>query len=225
MVPTEPTAGASAPRPPRRDAVRNRQRIIAAAREVFAAQGVGAGLNDVAHHAGVGIGTVYRHFPDKDVLIDAAIGDQSVVLVALIDEGLAAATAWAGLIHVVREVVALNVADRGLRDVAFGSEHGRRQVDALRDGLAPRLERLLDRARTDGVLRPDLTVADFIMIMLMLTDFAQRSAAVQPDAYRRYLELIITALRPPPAGSLDLGVSVSDADAHEIARQWARPAP
>ena len=56
-------------RPLRRDAERNRQRIIDAAREVFATQGIGAGLNEIAHHAGLAVGTVYRRFPDKDALV------------------------------------------------------------------------------------------------------------------------------------------------------------
>src|SRR4051794_26930527 len=54
----------------RRDAERNRQRILEAARELFAERGLGVTLNDVAHHAGVGVGTVYRRFPDKELLID-----------------------------------------------------------------------------------------------------------------------------------------------------------
>src|SRR4051794_18831071 len=58
-------------RPLRRDAERNRQRILAAAAEVFAERGLGATLDDIARHAGVGVGTVYRRFPDKDALIDA----------------------------------------------------------------------------------------------------------------------------------------------------------
>ncbi|MGX6607928.1 TetR/AcrR family transcriptional regulator [Micromonosporaceae bacterium Da 78-11] len=208
-------------RPLRRDAERNRRRIIDAAREVFAVQGVGAGLNDIAHHAGVGIGTVYRHFPDKDVLVDTALADQFAALVDLVDQGLAAPTAWAGLTHVVRQSVAMNVADRGLRDVAFSSGRGRLQVDALRDGLALRMELLLQRARSEGVLRPDLTVADLIMIMLMLTEFAHRSAPVRPDAYRRYLELMIGSLRPGPDAD-DLGVTLDEAEAQEIARHWSR---
>ncbi|MFC8229432.1 TetR/AcrR family transcriptional regulator [Streptomyces sp. NPDC057287] len=213
---------APAGRTPRRDAARNRGRIIDAAREVFATQGVGAGLNEIARHAGVGIGTIYRHFPDKEVLVDAALGDRFTELAELADQGLAAATAWEGLTHVMRQAVDMNVADRGLRDVAFSSGRGRQRADALRDGLAPRMEQLLQRARLEGVVRSDLTVADLVMIMLMLTEFAHRSAPVRPDAYSRYLELIISSLRPQSAVG-DLGVVLSDAEAREIARQWARP--
>ncbi|WP_285566518.1 TetR/AcrR family transcriptional regulator [Streptomyces sp. RTGN2] len=218
----EPSGVTSAGRAPRRDPARNRGRTIDAAREVFAAQGVGAGLNEIAHHAGVGIGTICRHFPDKQVLVDAALGDRFTELTALVDHGLAAATAWEGLTHVMRQAVAMNVADRGLRDIVFSSRHGRRRADALRDGLAPRLEQLLQRAQREGAVRPDLTVADLVMIMLMLTEFAHRSSPVRPDAYSRYLELIISSLRPQSAAD-DLGVVLSEAEVQQIARQWAGP--
>src|SRR6058998_191476 len=62
--------------PLRKDAERNRQRILDAARELFAERGLGVTLNDVAHHAGVGVGTVYRRFPDKEVLIDTLFQEQ-----------------------------------------------------------------------------------------------------------------------------------------------------
>ncbi|WP_405406715.1 hypothetical protein [Streptomyces sp. NBC_01104] len=139
---------------------------------------------------------------------------------ALVDHGLAAATAWEGLTHVMRQAVAMNVADRGLRDIVFSSGHGRRRADALRDGLAPRLEQLLQRAQREGAVRPDLTVADLVMIML--TEFAHRSSPVRPDAYSRYLELIISSLRPQSAAD-DLGVVLSEAEVQQIARRWAGP--
>src|SRR5579875_1512745 len=67
----DPGAGALAGKPLRKDAERNRRRILDAARELFAERGLGVTLNDVAHHAGVGVGTVYRRFPDKTVLIES----------------------------------------------------------------------------------------------------------------------------------------------------------
>ncbi|MFB7274687.1 TetR/AcrR family transcriptional regulator [Streptomyces sp. NPDC056244] len=210
-------------RPLRRDAERNRQRIIDAAREVFAAQGVSAGLNDIAHHAGVGVGTVYRRFPDKEVLVKVALQEHLASLVALIDEGLAAADPWDGFTHVVRRAVEMNVADRGLRDVAFSSGGGRRQVDAVRDGIVPGMGQLLRRAQQNGSARPDITVTDLIMLMLMLTEFAQRSAPVKPEAYRRYLDLAIGSLHTRPDGvATDLAVTVSTDEARAIAEGWSR---
>ncbi|MFJ4898203.1 hypothetical protein [Streptomyces sp. NPDC088727] len=93
-------------------------------------------------------------------------------------------------------------------------------TSASRASLAPRLEQLLGRARLEGAVRTDLTVADLIMIMI--TEFAHRSSPVRPDAYRRYLKLIISSLRPQPAVD-DLGVALSAAEVQAIARQWAEP--
>ncbi|MEU3979168.1 helix-turn-helix domain-containing protein [Streptomyces sp. NPDC026672] len=209
-------------RPLRRDAERNRQRIIEAAREVFAAHGVSAGLNDIARHAGVGVGTVYRRFPDKEELVRVALEEHLTSLVALVDEGLAAADPWEGFSHVVRRAVEMNVADRGLRDVAFSSAPGRRQVDALREGIVPGMGELLRRAQRDGSARPDVTVTDLIMLMLMITEFAQRSAPVRPEAFRRYLELVIGSLRALPEGRADdLPVTVGAEDARAIAEHWS----
>jgi AcrR family transcriptional regulator len=72
-------------RPLRKDAERNRRRILDAARELFAERGLGVTLNDIAHHAGVGVGTVYRRFPDKSRLIEELFEQQIGELVALME--------------------------------------------------------------------------------------------------------------------------------------------
>ena len=91
-------------RAPRRDAERNRRRIIEAAREVFALRGLDAGFNEIARHAGLGVGTVYRRFPDKETLVEAVLEDDVTARVDLIEECFHAAHAWdgvGGLLHVV----------------------------------------------------------------------------------------------------------------------------
>jgi AcrR family transcriptional regulator len=206
-------------RPLRRDAERNRRRIIAAAREVFASRGLSAGLNDVAHHAGVGVGTVYRHFPNKDALIAAALQDRVEVMLAIAEEGLAAPIAWEGLTRVLRQFAAMHVADRGLRDVALGAGHGQQDMDALRSRIAPVVAQLLARAQEEGAVRPGISVADLLMILFMVTELARHSADVRPRAYHRYLDLFLDALRPGP-GSTDLGTPLSDAEVEAIAQHW-----
>src|SRR4030081_3887646 len=85
-------------RPLRKDAERNRQRILEAARELFTQQGLGVTLNDIAHHAGCGVGTVYRRFPDKEQLIDALFEERVGELVARAEEALSDRDPWLGLI-------------------------------------------------------------------------------------------------------------------------------
>src|SRR5438270_6695856 len=84
-------------RPLRKDAERNRRRILDAAAELFAERGLGVTLNDIAHHADVGVGTVYRRFPDKDVLIDALFEERVEEMIALAEEALQDADPWRGL--------------------------------------------------------------------------------------------------------------------------------
>src|ERR1700760_4581841 len=85
-------------RPLRRDAELNRQRILAAARDAFAEQGLSVTLDEIAHRAGVGVGTVYRRFADKEVLIEALFEDQINAFVAMSEECLSFDDAWAGLL-------------------------------------------------------------------------------------------------------------------------------
>src|SRR3954449_11052411 len=82
----------------RKDAERNRQRIVDAATELFAERGLAVTLNDIAHHADVGVGTVYRRFPDKDLLIDALFEERVQEMLDLAEESLACEDAWQGLV-------------------------------------------------------------------------------------------------------------------------------
>lgn len=200
-APADPAVdgGPAGPRP-RRDAQRTHRRLVAAAHDVFAARGLSAGLNEVAARAGVGVGTVYRHFPDKQQLIEVALHAEFEALLALVDAGLHARTAWDGLAHVLRESAAMAVANRGLRDVSFGSLRSRDAVRHEGEHLARRLEALLQAARAEGVLRPEVVADDLVMIVLMVSDLAYRTDEVSPGAYRRYLDLVIDGLRARSGG-------------------------
>lgn len=220
--PAPPAQCQPAQRPLRRDAEHNRRRIVQAAREVFATHGVSAGLNDIAHHAGLGVGTVYRRFPDKGPLIQAALQDEFEALADVMAQGLAADDAWDGLTFVLRRTAALHVASRGLRDVAFSSGHGQQHMEEVRHRFAPGMEELVERAQRQGSLRHDAVGGDFAMIMFMVTELAQHSLDVNPDAYQRYLTLFFDALRPQSAGS-DLGTPLTDDETAAITRHWAEP--
>ena len=199
----------------RSDAERSRQRLIAAAREVFATRGLGAGLNEIAHHAGVGVGTAYRHFANKDALIDAAMRDRLDDLVDIAEEGLANPEAWDGLAYVLRQMSAVMVADIGLRDAALSAGRSPEIFEEIDARMEPLLTRLLQRAQAVGAVRPDVAVTDLPVILVLVTEFAQRSAAVSPGIHQRYLELFMSALRPSPHDA-DLGLPLSNADLKRI---------
>jgi AcrR family transcriptional regulator len=209
-------------RPLRSDAQRNRQRLIQAAREVFATRGLGAGLNEIARHAGVGVGTAYRHFADKDALIEAAMRDRLDDLVRIAEEGLANPDAWGGLAHVLREMAAVMVADAGLRDAALNAGRSPEFFEEIDARVAPLITRVFQRAQEAGAVRPDAAVTDLMALLFMVTEFAQQSDAVRPGVHRRYLELFMQALRPSPADA-ELGLPLSDAELKRILLRGSGP--
>src|SRR3954451_10886682 len=101
-------------RPLRKDAARNRDRLLAAARDLFAAHGLNVTLNDIAHHAGVGVGTAYRRFPNKEAVIDALFEQQLRDMAAVADQALQDPDAWHGLVTFLERSLDMQSGDRGL---------------------------------------------------------------------------------------------------------------
>src|SRR5215831_2789794 len=134
------------PRPLRRDAERNRQRILRAASEVFTTRGLAATLDDVAHHAGVGVGTVYRRFPDKEALIEALFEERLGTMV--------------GLVFFLEQAGSLLAGDRGLRQIVMFASYGRDRVGEARARLLPVVTKLVARAQADGSVRARATSLD-----------------------------------------------------------------
>ena len=206
-------------RPLRRDAERNRERIITAARAVFATRGLAATLDDVAHHAGVGIGTVYRRFPTKEALVSAALDERLDELAAAVEAALQAPTGWDGFTGLLRQVAEMHAADRGLRDLALGGGYGVGHHERIGTRMVPLITRLIERAREEGTLREDVTAEDVPLILMMISEVALHSHRVRPDAYARYLQLLIDGLRRSPDHG-DLGRPLIQDDVDAVARHW-----
>ena len=118
-----PSTGiASAERKLRVDAARNRQRVLAAAAEVFAERGLDVSLDEVAHAAGVGVGTLYRRFPNKEALVEALFEDKVQNMVVLAHEAEAFEDPWAGFVYFIEHALERQVRNRGLREVLLRSE-------------------------------------------------------------------------------------------------------
>jgi AcrR family transcriptional regulator len=186
----------SAPsRPLRADAERNRLRIIQAAAEVFARRGLDAGLDEIARHAGVGTGTVYRRFPDKSLLIEALIEQRMATLDELADRALGLESGWDGLVLFLETVVEQLIADRGLNDMLFTDCGDNELVADRRSRLGPILAELVERAKEQGSLRPDLSVSDVAMVQFMLTSAGSFGNDVRPDLWRRQLGIVLDGFR------------------------------
>lgn len=199
-----------AARPLRRDAQLNRRRIMTAAREVFAERGLDVTLDEVAHHAGLGVGTVYRRFPNRQALIDALFEETFEQIAAGLDAALADGDPWQGFVAWLTELSALQARDRGLRDVMLSSGGARERVARLRERIKQPLELLVAKAQAQGALRADLEAGDLAVLQLMIgsaADFTR--GAADRGAWRRYLAIMLDGLRacrerpsPLPAGVL-----------------------
>src|SRR3954451_22140120 len=110
-------------RPLRADAERNRARLLEAARELFAERGIDVTMDDIAHHAVVGVGTAYRRFGSRDELIGALFEARMEEYVALAEDALREPDAWAALAGFLERSTAMQAADRGLKDLVFSHGH------------------------------------------------------------------------------------------------------
>jgi AcrR family transcriptional regulator len=186
----------------RSDARRNRERLVASARELFAREGVDVSVEEITHHAGVGMGTLYRHFPTKEELIDAVLEDAFAELVELAERAAAAEDPWAGFTGFLEEALARHAANRGLKDVVASSGHGRQRAQAIRTRIQPLLRQLVERAQEQGTLRSDFTPEDLPLVFWTASRVIEMTATVAPDHWRRYLGLVLDGLRAPAATPL-----------------------
>jgi AcrR family transcriptional regulator len=182
--------------PLRADAERNRQRLLAAAKDLFATRGLHVTLDDIARHAGVGTGTAYRRFPNKDALIEALMVDRIHEIGAIARECLEDPDPWRALSGFFERALALQAADRGLKDVLWSSGHGREQVVHARSAIAPPVNKLVARAVEAGVVRADMATSDVPVINYMLNFLIDFSRDVEPELYKRYLAIVLDGLKP-----------------------------
>lgn len=194
-------------RPLRRDAARNRERILAAAAELFTERGLQVTLDEVARRAGVGVGTVYRRFPDKEALTDALFEERITALVDLAQQALADPDEWAGLVSFLEQAGALLSADLGLRQILMFATYGQDRVGEARSRLLPVVTQLVTRAQAAGVLRADLRPTDVPLIEMMLAAVADYARPARPEIWRRCLALIMDGLRPSRRGVTELPVA------------------
>jgi AcrR family transcriptional regulator len=206
-VPENTTGPASGARPLRRDAERNRQRILAAASEVFNERGLDVSLDEIARHAGVGVGTVYRRFSTKEELVEALFMERLGSVAAIAEQALKAPDPWSGLVSFMERMAEIMAGDLGLRQILMFATYGRDLVAVARERNAPLVERLVERAQAAGQLRSDLRQTDIVFIVFVLTEAAQLAQAASPEIWRRYLTLILDGMRPGREGTTPLPVA------------------
>lgn len=207
----------------RKDAERNRQRVIDAARELFAMRGIEATLNEVAHHAGLGVGTVYRRFRTKEELLEAVFEDAINELIALAESALHHDDSWQGFVWFVEQMCELTATDRGAREMAFSRTYGGDRVEAMRVRLVPQITKLVERAQEDGYLRPDLSPTDMPIFGLMTGTVSEFAGHVDAQLWRRYLAILLDGIRHRK-GREPLAVGALEEEALEVAMRGWHPA-
>ncbi|WAC93736.1 TetR/AcrR family transcriptional regulator [Mycobacterium sp. Aquia_213] len=182
---------ALADRPLRADAARNVERILRAAREVYADLGPDAPVEAVARHAGVGERTLYRRFPAKADLVRAAL-DQSIAedLTPVIDSARRSEDALRGLTQLIETAISLGAREQNLLIAA--QRAGSLTAD-ISDSLLEALNELVRRGQQAGIVRTDLVAEDLLRLIGMLYSVLSTMDATS-DGWRRYLALILDAI-------------------------------
>lgn len=196
MGPMTTGAGASDEcRPLRADAARNRELILETAAEVFAEQGLDAGYDEIARRAGVGVGTVYRRFPERDELVQALFESRIAEIVAVADRAAAMPDPWEGLTTFMMGALEHQYADRGLKEIMARIISKDDHVSVGRDRLGPLVESMVERAQAAGALRSDVGATDVGAVLMLMNSL---TTPTQPELWRRYLALFLDGLRQRP---------------------------
>jgi AcrR family transcriptional regulator len=193
--------------PQRKDALRNRTALLAAATAAFAEEGLDAALEDIARRAGVAIGTLYRHFPTRMDLVAVVIADKKRAWIKAAEAAVVMEPAWDGLVFFLERVCELQAGDLAFNDIASMRFQHAPGIETARKRAHDLSRRIVERAQAEGSLRPDVTAEDVAFIVWAHSRVSEATHAIDPNAWRRYLALTLdgfraTAAHPLPAPPL-----------------------
>ncbi|MEA2449496.1 MAG: hypothetical protein QOG63_1428 [Thermoleophilaceae bacterium] len=187
------------------DAERNRQRILAAAGEVIAREGVDATVEAIAQAAGVGMGTLYRRFPTKESLLQAVLADLLARVLADLDEAAADHDPWTAFERALRALGNWCAQNRGVLDTLQPDAQRWELFLGARASLLDALDPVLARAQAGGVVRGDVAVTDLLPLTGLLTKLPPPIRSTAPGQWERFLAVALDGLRPEGAHKLPLG--------------------
>jgi AcrR family transcriptional regulator len=183
---------ATLPRPMRSDALKNRERLLVAAGQVFEEKGLDASVADVARAAGVGMGTLYRRFPSKEALIEALVTEVLEATIAMAEEA-ATLPDGTGLEHFLQASSAYQAEHLGCLPKLWSSDHS--LVRTARTLIAG----LLADAQAHGRVRLDLKSTDVSLVLWSIRGVLETTGSNAPEAWKRHLDLLVAGMRPTEA--------------------------
>ncbi|HYP92459.1 MAG TPA: helix-turn-helix domain-containing protein [Mycobacterium sp.] len=178
----------------RADALRNRQQLTTAAAELFAERGVDVPLDEIARRAGVSIGTLYNHFPNRGALLDAVLPDWGAEVDRLAGAALTDPDPWRGFAAFIDGLFALQAGNRSMNDAIARTPVGPVDIVAECGRTGGVLESVVNRARAAGVLRPDFGAGDLAIIIGAMSKVIAMSNG-DDVVWRRHLGFVLDGLR------------------------------
>ena len=195
---------APAPRTPprlRRDAAANRDKIVAAARAVYARSGLDVSMEEIAAEAGVGLATLHRRF-SREQLVEAVFAERATQFLALARECRALPGKWNAFVSYLERLCAMHAEDRSMSDVLTLRLPRSPLIGELRDQLYYAQLELIQQAQAQGDLRADFVPEDVILILLAIGGITSATAGTAPESWRRVFALIVASLRAEGAAEL-----------------------
>lgn len=201
---------ASTGRPLRRDAERNRQRILDAARILVAERGLGISHDEIARAADVAVGTVYRRFPDKESLVEALYADRLDEVVAEAEAARDLPDPWQALVSFMTGTLEHQADNRGLGELAFGTARAMKLSTQARERVAPVVQDIVRRACAAGAVRAGIGATDLALVPIMVGAVMEGARGIDDDLWRRTLTLVLDGFRAeqntplpgnPPSGT------------------------
>lgn len=182
----------------RSDARDNRERIVAAARALFAAEGLDVPMREVARRAGVSPATLYRRFPTKQDLAAEAFAEQTRRCRAHLDRALSDPDPWNGFSLLIERIFELHARDRGFTDAFLATYPESVDFAAERAHALKAVAELSRRAKDAGRLRRDFAVEDLFLVLMALRGVDAPSAPVRAAAARRFAALVVRSFAAAP---------------------------
>ncbi|GAA1505870.1 TetR/AcrR family transcriptional regulator [Nocardioides humi] len=187
----------------RRDSIRNRALIVAAAQAVFQRDGIHAPLDRIAAQAGLSSGTLYRHFPDRVALWESVLTEPLQAHLETARTALSTADAWDGLAGYLSASCELEASSSGYLNLMSTHFLGGSELGTLREEIQQTVEAVVRRAVDTGAARSDLTPEDLLFVVLSHSKVSEVTGAFAPDAWRRNLAFYLDAFRPAAAHQIE----------------------